>query len=336
MGAMTTETSIDVFPETHITSSWLSAQLGQTVALQRKEPLLAASGYLADIFRVYLAGSNLPDQLVIKTASANPQKRQVADTYNSYHKELLFYQHLAPRLSIRIPRCFFVTDEPVFTVAMEDLGHLQPTNPLEGVSAEQVQTAMEVLAVLHQTQPAAWMPVFSSGFEAAINELPNMAAALEAELGGFPGAQSVVSHYVNNLADLAGCFNQQRQVVSHLDFRLANLRFHQNELFVFDWGEWCLAPRGMDIAAFLVFSLPTEDRRRLEKDALARYAERAAVIDRDSLFDSYCLGMLPAIYLPALMLTSNQEPQIAACYAQRLMAAIEDHCDHLMHLLTRQ
>ena len=318
-----------------INADWLSDQLGRPVNAIQLEPLSTTSGYLADVYRINLAGTDLPSSLVLKMEAATPERRDIAIRYQSYQKEYVFYDRHADDVPVRVPTCFNRQSSPGFFLLLEDLKDWQDINPLTGVSPAQVSLAMAALARLHGCPTGSEMPQFQSGFMAAAAELPALASGVfYTSIDPAPAGQ-VLETYLNKPGHSLGLFKQQEQVFCHGDFRLSNLRFSESELAVFDWGEWCVAPRGMDLAGFLVFSLPVPHRRALEQQALEEYAACSpAPVDIDALFDSYRLSLLPAVYLPALMLTTGQEPELARCFQERLQAAITDHADWLQQVLS--
>ena len=70
----------------------------------------------------------------------------------NFLKEVRFYQHLQPRLSIRTPRCYFADIEgqgPDFVVLMEDLAPAVQGDQLAGCNARVARAAVLELVGLH-------------------------------------------------------------------------------------------------------------------------------------------------------------------------------------------
>jgi len=68
-------------------------------------------GFLGAIARVHLAyetpDSSSPSSVIVKLPTENRRLRAVGESMGLYEREILFYTQLAPRLPLRLPRCYF-------------------------------------------------------------------------------------------------------------------------------------------------------------------------------------------------------------------------------------
>ncbi len=75
------------------------------------EKIGESSGFLGEIARVHLdyanPGSPSPSSVIVKLPTGNRRLRAVGESMGLYEREILFYTQLAPRLPLRLPRCYF-------------------------------------------------------------------------------------------------------------------------------------------------------------------------------------------------------------------------------------
>ncbi len=80
----------------------------ETIAIEK---IGQSSGFLGEIARVHLdyatPGSPSPSSVIVKLPTGNRRLRAVGESMGLYEREILFYTQLAPRLPLRLPRCYF-------------------------------------------------------------------------------------------------------------------------------------------------------------------------------------------------------------------------------------
>lgn len=300
---------------------YLSQALGSLVDTVEASPL--TDGYMADVYHLRLSGAAVPDSLVLKLASSDEVRRQGAEAFNSYGKESFFYRELAADIPVRTPHCYYNPADH-FCLLLEDVGRATPGDI-------DLITAMVSLAALHGSHfPDHSLPGFAEAFRAADAAMTTTGSRLLAELPD-SNAVTILRRYAVDTLQLLPRFLAFEQVFSHMDFRSDNLAILQGQLAVFDWGEFCLAPRGMDVATTLVTTCSVEQRAQSEQIVLGVYAD-AAGIPVEAINDSYRLSLLPLFYLPMLM---RQRGAITHSerLLERLLAAINDHADFLDDVL---
>ena len=311
-----------------LTSKGLSARLSQDVELIDVRQL--GLGYMSDVFRVNIHSQNLPGSMILKTVSSDEVRAAIADRFHSYHKECFFYQNLAAETGIRVPHCYYASAEP-FVLLLEDLNAAAEIPLMVGTTLQQSLTAVTRLSQLQshswqQYEPA--LPGFEKALAASTDDMSSFVSQRLSELPRTPESE-LLQHYANNPMAHLKLFLDQPQVLSHMDFRLDNFRFIDNDLVIFDWGDYCIAPIGFDLAYLAVTSLSIDNRRAWEARMLALHIEQLKLngIERCSemaLLDSYRSALLPSYYLAALVLT-NGPREIGEELQKRNLAAITDH-----------
>ena len=325
---------------THIgelTAEWLSGALGHPVS--GYNAVSVADGYMSEVYRINLEPPGPLESLILKLPSLDAHRRQLAAEFSSYEKESRCYELLAGS-DLPIPHCYFNYIESGFALGLEDLSDWPETDLHEGASKARVMLAAGTLAGLHgrfwnTNDPPAFRIVLTAAAAGMQTFVADCIRALPAN-----DVTRLMGRYARSSLSFLPLFEAQPQVLSHMDFRLANIRFRNSALRVFDWGEYSLAPPGFDLAYFMTMSVTTDNRRAWEQEALECYLGVLKGNDignyienysAESLFDSYRLAMLPGYYMPALALTQGNRVEGEALQ-QRSLAAIGDHIEFLRGL----
>ena len=232
-----------------IDTDFLSKTLGGLVESFQIESIGFGEGYMSDLYRITLQGTGLPATVILKRPSGDPERLELATRFNSYGREQHFYRELSEHSAIRSPRCYFNADYE-FLIFLEDAGRWPVIDAASGASFDQAITAITHLAKLHASHwasaPEAVAP-FSDGFEAAALD---MSSFVHDRLTEFPQSETVkfMKQYARLSIDYLPLFTSQKQVFSHMDFRLDNMRISGDDLILFDWGECSLAAPGFYLA----------------------------------------------------------------------------------------
>ena len=316
-------------PIPKIDADYLSQALGSLVESFQVEPIGSGEGYMSNLYRITLQGGALPDSIIMKLPSADTEKFSLATRFNSYGREQYFYRALAKRSSVRTPRCYFNADNE-FLLLLEDAGHWPVIDVTAGASLFEATVAVTHLARMHasywSTTPGK-VENFSTGFEAAAVDMSSFVLERLAELSQ-TGSVAFMRQYANHSLNHLPLFTEQKQVFSHMDYRLDNMRISGDDLILFDWGECSLAPPGFDLAYFMITSLSSRNRHAWEETLLNTYQQTLALngvhYGHQALFDSYRLALPPGFYLSALVLTSGDQAY-GLMLAERCLEAIADH-----------
>ena len=232
-----------------------------------------------------------------------------------------FYQQIAPRLGVRVPRCFAADldgETGEFVLLLEDLADLSAGDQLLGASVEQAEVAVDQLASFHarwwnspELAPGGldWLPRFDSPVMlAGCPVIRSSWAPFVARYADRIGTDGVaLGEWVQEHCDETYCRAAAGPVtVAHNDFRMDNLLFdpldpsRPDGFAVIDWQLMVAANGVFDVEYFLAASLPVATRRAVEGQLVERYAQRLATlgveVDHDELWDRYRLSTL--LYLP--------------------------------------
>lgn len=117
--------------------------------------------------------SGAPSSLVAKFPTAMQENREMGMYLRLYERETGFYQHIAPQVQLRTPRCYFNAFNPDngdFLLLLEDLSPATCGDQVAGCSFEHVRLAIHELAKFHATwwnspglNALEWIPRLTRG-----------------------------------------------------------------------------------------------------------------------------------------------------------------------------
>ena len=284
---------------------------------------------MSEVHRITLRGNTDLESVILKRPSKNQKKLRIATRFNSYNREKYFYANLSQHSAIRSPRCYFNAKDD-FLLLLEDAGQWPVCDTNIGASLNQATSAIRHLARFHASYwdraPTKVSP-FAQGFEAAALDMPSLTQSLLKTLPQNK-AMKFMLHYAKQSIKYLPLFVSQKQVFSHMDFRLDNIRIKDEELMVFDWGESSFAAPGCDLAYFIITSLTAKNRRLWEGTLLSTYhrtlGENGVQYDIHEVFNSYRLAIPPIFYLPALVFALGNQA-FGITLSTRCLAAVSDH-----------
>ena len=142
-----------------MTPGWLNAALAGVEGFD--SPIVgltttnvgAGRGFTSDLVRVERElerpGAS-PSTLIAKFSTGASHTRDLMKV--AYARESTFYARFQADAPVRSPRCYFVAYQPEqvrYVLLLEDLGHLDGGDQIEGTSDARVETAVRQLARLH-------------------------------------------------------------------------------------------------------------------------------------------------------------------------------------------
>ena len=254
------------------------------------EPFAAGSGFLGDLARLHLAYGDRPGPatVVAKLPPADPGGRAVGRLLGVWHREHRFYAELAPGRGLPVPDCYAAAADPEaerYVLRLEDLGaRTDELDQVEGADPDRAERAIDALADLHArwwgdaAEAIAWMPTIAAPAvgtrlqEAVAASLP----AFGLRFGDLTTNRSIdaLHRFVPRLADWLALGGAGTLAVTHADYRLGNLRFGADTVYVLDWQTAMRAAPATDLAMFTATSLTIEARRRHEGELVDRYLAR--------------------------------------------------------------
>lgn len=250
-----------------------------------------------------IAAPGLPRSLVAKFPSEDPLSRSSAAAMGIYRREVEFYHDVAPRLSIRVPRCYYAAvDESGqdFLILMDDLEPARAGDQIAGCSPGVARAAVLELVGL---QAPTWndaalgqrfaepedgffsdmlglyrrmLPTFVDRFAAGLE--PDELAIIEAlgDASGAPPFQAVGSPFC----------------LEHRDYRLDNLMIDERgatpRVTVLDWQGMRTGRPLNDVALCLAGSLAPAERRECETSVLQAYHDALCAAGVEDFSWSQC------------------------------------------------
>jgi Ecdysteroid kinase-like family len=282
-----------------LTPAWFTAvlresgALGLDAAVEKADANLYGTGQFGLVARAELGyagcAPEAPQSVIVKLPSEDSGSRQLGIGIGAYEAEVRFYQEIAPRSSIDVPRLHWGSFEPGtgrVTLVLEDLSRdWQVGDAVAGGTLRQAEAALDQIARLHAelwddpglrefewlAAPARTQLLFD-GVPVALPEFQQrFADRLE------PHQIALVERLAPKGAEYPSLAWRGPMVVTHGDFRLDNIMFRTDanglQAKVIDWQAVRLAPPMVDAAIWLSSCLSAEDRRRNQDALLRRYHE---------------------------------------------------------------
>jgi aminoglycoside/choline kinase family phosphotransferase len=254
-----------------LTAEWLSAALG--MELQSFGVEARYTGFIGETVRLNLGKRTL----IAKFPTQNAERRAHFAAIGMYEREIRFYEHIAPRIELRTPTCYFSAYDDTSglgVLLLEDFAPAKSGSRLDGCTIEEAQRAIRAIASLHTAwwespeiatmdwlnrhDPKSVLQRFLDTWDVfRSKDVPASSVAIGARL-------------TKNIALLDALWDAPRTLI-HRDYQLDNIFFMGEETAIIDWQ--LIAPgRGVfDVAMFLCWNTPPEFRRQHEMSLLRMY-----------------------------------------------------------------
>ena len=342
-----------------LTVDWLQQALGGAFPAIKEiavEDIGAGAGAMARVLRCALTYHHdvpeAPGSVVVKLSSNDRKSLRIAKLLAMYKREYFCFQYLAPHIPMGLPKLLygdFDSASPRFVMLLEDLGYMERTDQLAGADAQRAMRAIRGVAELHgrfwnklDRPPAADFLASVGGPRPWLSQLIYL-GCLPPCLERFGDlfsertlrlAEAFGPRVVDHMRQLAA----GPQTLTHGDFRLDNMFFGSagtDDFTVIDWQASGLIGNGLyDVAYFMVSSVPTDVRRRIEREALEEYhgilcsmgAKDLTLEDCWHHYRQNILGMLvPGVCAGGALDMSHQRIRaLGEAMLRRTLAAIED------------
>ncbi len=309
-----------------ITAEWLRKALAAggasdfpEIEALEIEKLSDVANALGNLFRcrVVARGGGVqadPASVIVKLPTSNAISLKLARWLSLHRREYVYYRDISPHSQVRVPALHygdFDARSHRFVLVLEDLGGMEAIPQSAGVGIERAQRAIREIAGLQgrfweaAEEPAlADCGAFLTARQRRIMQtlyLLTLPLAFERFDDLFTAdtrrrAETFGSKIDAHFAAVA----KGPKTVVHGDYRGDNVLFGregEDDFAVIDW-QGCGFGCGMyDVAFFLATSVSIDDRRRMERDALAEYHDivcrmGAKNYARDDCWRSYRQNML--------------------------------------------
>lgn len=309
-----------------ITVDWLNDVLAGTEIVAggpitgfEREVIGEGVGFVGELNRLSLQfdqPSSGPKTLIAKLPTTDDMVRTLATLFGFYRREIHFYQDLAGRFELRIPKPYLSAmdseESGPFVLLLEDLAPARCGDQLASCSQDEARLAITEIAKVHaawwdspRLDQVSWLdslesaelrqqllaiyqqswPVFEQAFK---DDLP-------------PEFLDAGERFGAQFERLIEDVSTRPTTITHRDFRLDNMFFDvPGGGSSFALLDWQLVQRGIgvgDIAYFLAGNFPP-DVRREHQDALLRHYHQALQqggvtgYEFDQLVEDYRLSML--------------------------------------------
>lgn len=282
-----------------------------------------------------------PASIVAKIPAADEASRR-AGAAGAYATEVSFYQQLAPKVSIRVPRCYHAELGPEpgdFLLLLEDLAPAEQGDQLTGCSPDQAELAVVQSAGLHAPTWGAvdlreahpWLVRAMVGTGA-----PGMGPVMEMLYPGFCERYEgridadVVALGHRLVGRLEHYYDKTGPgSVIHGDYRLDNLLFGTPgggpPVAVVDWQTHLWGDPVSDVSYFIGAGLLPEDRRNNERPLLESYRQALAAagvaLDADQCWKRYRLhaiaGWHMAVFASMVVVRTDRGDDMFCAMANR-------------------
>jgi hypothetical protein len=335
-----------------ITPGWLTRALqgaGHDYTVASVHHRAIGTGQMGCTYRLALDydGPGGPPTLVVKLAAADESTRRLVSS--GYAAEVGFYLHLAPRLQVSTPKCWYGAISEAnteFSLLLDDMTPAMPGVQVDGCTVREATSSIDNLLGLHT-------PLWNDPTLKQLAFLMQPNEAMAAVMGDvtMTATEGFVTRYEDEL-DKADAVTLRAAAEAttkwqlsgldpistiHGDYRLDNLLFHPNgnQVVAVDWQTAALGPPLRDVAYFLGTSLTSEDRQHHEEQLVAAY--HSAVLGRgvtdysaERCWNDYRLGQLhgPMVTVIGCMYATATRSQLSdamfLAMARRSCAAIRD------------
>jgi hypothetical protein len=262
---------------------WSAADVVEAIA----EPMVigGAAGDLARVRLRYAAGSGAPGPatVIAKTRGSDPMRAAMDAAMGLFAREAGFYATYARELPVAVPRCFHIGDGDATPLLLEDLGALRMGDQLEGVSADDAERLIDVLAALHAkywtrppttlARPGALVSPAEGAYAAMIAQLVQSGAAVVAERFAGQADERVLAALADHAPHwtevLVACATGP-PTLAHNDCRLDHVFFRDDgEPVLIDW-QIAASTRGTADIAYLLSGSMQPDLLHGRWEALVR------------------------------------------------------------------
>ncbi|MCB1694398.1 MAG: phosphotransferase [Pseudomonadales bacterium] len=284
----------------NITTEWLTSVLryaGQEARVTDFDAVSIGTGQVGENVRFTLQGDNVPESIVGKFPSRDPQSKQTGIDQGNYLREVFFYKEIQSTVDIQTPNVFFTdADDEThdFVIMMEDLAPGVQGDQLAGCSVDDAALALEELAKLQgprwgdptlQKYPllvgTSQNPEMLQAFYKMLE--PGFIERYESRLTG--EYQKLVTTVGDGLVSYGNLYDGPPGLI-HIDYRLDNMMFGgPYPLTVVDWQSLSTGCPVADASYFMGTSLTPEARAKEEEHLVRHYLDVLKSYDVSLKFD---------------------------------------------------
>ncbi|MFK8025405.1 MAG: phosphotransferase family protein [Ilumatobacter sp.] len=302
-----------------ITPEWVAEATGLGVTAVDHELIGVGIGVSSAVYRLRLAGTDVPDTLVLKLNALDDAAVFTASMLRMYEREVKFFHELAPRAPVIVPRGYggaMSDDASRYFLFMEDMGGHRAVDQNEGMRVLDAEVAVDSLARWHAqfwgeadryTETGAALRLDDAIYHGVLPVVFGEGwDKIRSEMDVHPTVAEVAPKWVAKLPDMLAGLVRTPTTLVHGDFRADNIFFDADgQLVLLDFQLTGLASGAYDLAYFVTQSLLPETAEEAETRLFDRYvagliAGGVAETDTERLWDDYRLAALFCLVYPVV------------------------------------
>lgn len=302
-----------------ITPEWFREHLGWNVTDAQIHEIGAGIGVSSAVYRAHLAGTDVPETVVVKLPAVDPNAVFTCTVLRMYTREAKFFTELANDMPVRVPAGHYgaVSDDGAhFVVVMEDLAGnrmLDQTAHLDDADAE---ACIDNLAIWHANWWNRTDGFAESGLAVALADpiypamLPMLFdegwSKLNASAGCVPpeALQPVGPKFGGAVEGLLAQLSEGPMTLLHGDYRTDNMMFAPDgTVILMDFQLTGVGSAAYDLAYFIGSCLEVDAARERELyDRWTNALVAAGVPEPDlaDMWDKYRIASLFCLVYPGV------------------------------------
>lgn len=345
-GEMTVEWLNDLFRQAGVF-------VGQGIESIEVLPTAPGVGIVANTALIRLvhdasALSEVPGSLFVKSSAADSDIRMRIHKVGFYRREVFFYSEIAHQCSLRVPRCFFASIDEATGHSLVVLEAPEGTNPGEDLteySTEDVEILFRQIAAFHgqwwnDPRLHGWncLRVFDGDAKELMERRNRNWLLFRERFEDLLSQESlrIGETIVNKGPDIYRGLASSPATLAHGDFRMDNVLLSETDkpAVIFDWQTIARVSGAVDIARFMIVSLPVQQRRSNEQRLLESYHEALTNAGVNNYpFDAFYHDVVLAsannllrLLGPSLAnIGGERRKQLVAAMVERNFAMLRDH-----------
>jgi aminoglycoside/choline kinase family phosphotransferase len=298
---MTTTKAFPTSPS-EITADWLTEALRNSGAIRSAtvtsfdaKVIGEGAGFMGQLAKLSITYDrpepDAPAAVIGKFPAAFRENREVAMFFRFYEREVNFYEQIAQRVSLRVPRCYFSAFDAAsgdYALLLQDMAPATIGDQLAGCPAERAALCIRELATFHamwwespELANFDWMPAIDAEWyrQAVVKGYSDAWGPFDQYFGDklSPRIRAVAEQFVNHIDPFMTYLASPPVTIVHADYRLDNLFFGDGttcpRLGVIDWQITVRGRGTFDVAYFTGGTMAPEERKEAERDLLKLYHE---------------------------------------------------------------
>ncbi len=286
-------TSLDAFTAEWLTDVFRNTEENHAPVIKvTAERIAVGEGFLGELARLelhYGEGISGPATAIAKIPTTDGALKPLGVMLGVYERESLFYEQVAPRLSIQKPEIYYNgrdAENDDYALLMEDVGRYRSGDHLQGASLSEARAVMRTAAGIHsrwwdseELAAMDWVPPLDSPINMGLQSLYEQSWPTVMDRYGhlYPDwLPQKLEEFIPEISQWLISWAERSRTLTHNDFRLDNLLFDDSkspipDVIVIDFQLVGRGDGSGDIAPFLGCNLDIELRRAEEINLLQDY-----------------------------------------------------------------